>query len=633
MLCPRCGTPNRAKAVRCLRCGSSLKGRPTAVDPVPNRPMPEAPSTKQSQLPRFQSEEATLHDGDKQVSLPPPRTASVRPPISEVGFNDQTEGRTNMLDTPTMIDPASDTGGESDEWAELLAAARPGGSKVADPASARRQQRAPTAAPVEPQVAVPAHRAPPKKPAPAPKGAPERRPPGANTMRALANDLRAPVGPRTPAADSGQRRIANAPTNARTTPGTPRNSTAAVRPTNAPLKEPMNPSAAKLPAFRSDTKPPPRRRRPIPSEPKVPSFPAPTPSAPDLDGMPFVDETKPLDPLPTAKRVENKPTAPLPKPAPVQQPKPAQQPMTDDLHLNTGPMRSMPVEFDPVEDEDGPPDENTRLGFLAEPPSQPDLQLAQPDLQLAVTPIPDIIQPDDSRDMARKELQRLPSDTSDEPLEVTRAFVGELDPDFSMPGDPAPLGSETDWSPAADRSDTAIPRSDTAAVGAEPVVSHRGPTETPQEKRAPESFASLPRRMGSLAIDAVVLVALFLCLGVAGILGEPWASIDLFEPDEVGRALILGQLNLGLFVGLVLAFLYSLLCHGIMGRSLGKLIVGTKLVRSKDGESPSWSQTSLRAFLAIPGTLLAGIGIMWPFLSPRSRSLHDILSRTLVVRG
>ncbi|MEK8127236.1 RDD family protein [Paenibacillus filicis] len=78
--------------------------------------------------------------------------------------------------------------------------------------------------------------------------------------------------------------------------------------------------------------------------------------------------------------------------------------------------------------------------------------------------------------------------------------------------------------------------------------------------------------------------------------------------------------------------LYFLLLTGLFGQTLGKRIVGIRVVRA-DGTVPSWGAALIREtigkWLSI---LLLGIGFLMAGMDANKRALHDQLSRTYVVR-
>ena len=54
-------------------------------------------------------------------------------------------------------------------------------------------------------------------------------------------------------------------------------------------------------------------------------------------------------------------------------------------------------------------------------------------------------------------------------------------------------------------------------------------------------------------------------------------------------------------------------------------------VRGTDGEAVRWRQIAVRFVVALVGTI-AVVGLLWMFVDPQRRALHDVLARTVVVK-
>ncbi len=119
MLCPRCGTPNRAHAVQCVRCGSTLSERLEETLPESSRERrPRPKPTGVGPLPRRALFEVDLLDDETVKSSsstePTPRRRSEPPPIADVGFTKRVPSdRAN-----TEIAPLAD-----EPWEEIVEAA------------------------------------------------------------------------------------------------------------------------------------------------------------------------------------------------------------------------------------------------------------------------------------------------------------------------------------------------------------------------------------------------------------------------------------------------------------------------------------------------------------------------------
>ena len=87
-----------------------------------------------------------------------------------------------------------------------------------------------------------------------------------------------------------------------------------------------------------------------------------------------------------------------------------------------------------------------------------------------------------------------------------------------------------------------------------------------------------------------------------------------------------------------LAFIYETTMIALLGRTVGKIAVGTRVVRLTDGSSPGWSEAMMRALVPLS---LGAIPAVGPFLgvfvysialwNPLRQGLHDKAAGTLVV--
>jgi uncharacterized RDD family membrane protein YckC len=85
------------------------------------------------------------------------------------------------------------------------------------------------------------------------------------------------------------------------------------------------------------------------------------------------------------------------------------------------------------------------------------------------------------------------------------------------------------------------------------------------------------------------------------------------------------------------AMLYYVVFHGAMGQTLGKMLVGVKVV-SLDGSDAGWGKAVKRSLInpfvqIIPGfgSLLGLLNGMWPLWDEKRQTLGDKVAGTLVV--
>lgn len=138
---------------------------------------------------------------------------------------------------------------------------------------------------------------------------------------------------------------------------------------------------------------------------------------------------------------------------------------------------------------------------------------------------------------------------------------------------------------------------------------------------APDSHepASLPRRLGAVIYDTLLLVALlmlgsFLYVPVVG---------DIL-PAPLGRALY--QIFL-----LAISFFYFTGFWVRGGQTLGLRTWKLRLV-TRDGSSVTWTQATQRFVLALLSWLCLGLGFLWVLVDREKLAWHDRLSGTRLVR-
>jgi uncharacterized RDD family membrane protein YckC len=138
-------------------------------------------------------------------------------------------------------------------------------------------------------------------------------------------------------------------------------------------------------------------------------------------------------------------------------------------------------------------------------------------------------------------------------------------------------------------------------------------------------LAPMWRRFLGLVIDQIVV-------GIPVVIAGFVAGIS-FDKDVSSNQLL--ALNSG-FIGV--GFVYEFLMIGFLGRTVGKLALGTKVVRVDDGTNVMWSSSAIRALVpllagAVPGIGLVASSIVYASagLDSRNQGLHDKACGSIVV--
>jgi uncharacterized RDD family membrane protein YckC len=92
--------------------------------------------------------------------------------------------------------------------------------------------------------------------------------------------------------------------------------------------------------------------------------------------------------------------------------------------------------------------------------------------------------------------------------------------------------------------------------------------------------------------------------------------------------------TLGTLLYLILAFAYFTLLEGYRGQTLGKMLLGIKVVREDNGEVPGIGAAAIRTVLRlIDGVFAYLVGFIAIQISSKNQRLGDMAANTLVVRN
>jgi len=125
------------------------------------------------------------------------------------------------------------------------------------------------------------------------------------------------------------------------------------------------------------------------------------------------------------------------------------------------------------------------------------------------------------------------------------------------------------------------------------------------------------------------MLSAILDLVVAGLLSSPIIAVveltDLKwqDPRTIGFAI-------GTFI--VMGFLYLTISTAFTGRTLGLKIFSLRVVDARTGLIPTGGQSAARALLYMLSLALAGIAFIYTLVDSDRHAVHDLLTRTAVVR-
>lgn len=148
---------------------------------------------------------------------------------------------------------------------------------------------------------------------------------------------------------------------------------------------------------------------------------------------------------------------------------------------------------------------------------------------------------------------------------------------------------------------------------------------SPPEEDQAEQLASVAQRIGGALIDGL-LTSMVVVVPIL---------LGLIDVKDMEKGLP-SSLLLGLFL---FGALYTIVPTALLGQTLGKIAVGTRVVVEADGTLPGWRRSALRwALPGLAGRLpVVGLGVSLAIVGsllwdPRRRGLHDRIAGTIVVK-
>ena len=148
------------------------------------------------------------------------------------------------------------------------------------------------------------------------------------------------------------------------------------------------------------------------------------------------------------------------------------------------------------------------------------------------------------------------------------------------------------------------------------------PTSAGQYKLPTLVLANGWERFFAYMIDAFILNALLRIL-------------ENTAEAQIRSAFSLDEARTVLLVYLIFAFTlyttYQILCGALGGQTLGKMIIGTRVVKP-NGDLLGWRDALLRAFGYILNGFTFGIGFAWLLVDDKRQGWHDKIAKTIVVK-
>ncbi|CAL9446119.1 hypothetical protein SUDANB6_02340 [Streptomyces sp. enrichment culture] len=157
--------------------------------------------------------------------------------------------------------------------------------------------------------------------------------------------------------------------------------------------------------------------------------------------------------------------------------------------------------------------------------------------------------------------------------------------------------------------------------------------------------ASMGRRLGARLIDGVIIGIVYVILLIVGVAGSFDAAAEC-DPNSLAyescvndaAADVTGPLTAVFLILGIASLLYEWLMVGLVGATLGKMLLGMRVVKADTGQKTGLGSSFIRWIIPIVGSLACGIGQLLVYLSPfwdksgRQQGWHDKAAGTMVVQ-
>jgi uncharacterized RDD family membrane protein YckC len=131
------------------------------------------------------------------------------------------------------------------------------------------------------------------------------------------------------------------------------------------------------------------------------------------------------------------------------------------------------------------------------------------------------------------------------------------------------------------------------------------------------------RRVLAIIVDGLLLSILF------------WVMSMLFGSSSAEGAQVSASMTgLPFIIYLLIVFAYFTLMEGYRGQTVGKMLLGIKVIREDDGEVPGLKAAAIRTILRLIDMLPFAylVGFIAVLISSKNQRLGDMAANTLVVR-
>jgi uncharacterized RDD family membrane protein YckC len=109
-----------------------------------------------------------------------------------------------------------------------------------------------------------------------------------------------------------------------------------------------------------------------------------------------------------------------------------------------------------------------------------------------------------------------------------------------------------------------------------------------------------------------------------------WVRMGALAIDAVMVAILVGMINSGGELWLLLLATYGAVMWKMKGTTIGGIVFGLRVVR-RDGRPIDWATAIVRALACFLSLVVAGLGFIWIAIDDEKQGWHDKIAGTIVV--
>jgi len=143
-------------------------------------------------------------------------------------------------------------------------------------------------------------------------------------------------------------------------------------------------------------------------------------------------------------------------------------------------------------------------------------------------------------------------------------------------------------------------------------------------------YAGFVTRLAAFVIDILFVNLVIFVVGQVAILLIKFFNVERYLPEAATDYFIMTVTLAVMGISLSFAYLYAIFLWRISGQTLGKALIGIRVV-GVDGRFLTFRQGTIRFFAYWLSAIALFAGFLWSLVDDRRQTWHDKLAKTCVI--